>query len=660
MTHTNNVIDTPLTRYVFPVLLMMATPATPKPEATEFLNDFEEELSCHVCLGPYSQPRLLPCFHVFCLSCLERLPTKMEDGHRVLHCPSCRQPTQLPDKGPEGLTTAFHINNLMELFQTVKKVLGEGNQASCDNCNKAVSPCAFCKQCDKLLCQECVDLHAGWGAFQSHEIISKDKIRTDAIKRVPLKKREVAKCTDHDKSMKIFCETCQMLICRDCTVRIHKDHVYDLVSDRIKNRQDQILEKLKVVKEHAATITGIVNEVSVKEENMIKESEMIKFMITSTMQQICKKIEASSKELVAQVDALLQAKLEDMREQKKEANIILSQLTNCQHYVEEEIRIASPEEIVSAAKEMEERISAVSRTVKMESLKPKESPPIKFISYEDRFLQQIGKIVVDIPLKGLYGLNGPSAIAVGKDGRIYVTESNANRVTVFNQDGKKLSHFGTDVGMSEPRGIALTESRVYVATKHSHSVFVFSHEGVPIGVIGQRGKGPLQFFYPYNVYIDVEGFIYISDQHNCRVQILNPDHTVRCIFGSKGNGPGQFTYPMGIAVDSEGFVYVCDNNNSRVQVFTKKGAFVRELGQGILVDPRNIFISPDNLVHVTDVRKCKVLVFSTNGDHLKSYGTGKGKGPRELTTPRGVAVLNTGHVLVCDRSKNEVVVFNDY
>ena len=55
-----------------------------------------------------------------------------------------------------------------------------------------------------------------------------------------------------------------------------------------------------------------------------------------------------------------------------------------------------------------------------------------------------------------------------------------------------------------------------------------------------------------------------------------------------------------------------------------------------------------------------MLVFSTNNDHLKSYGTGKGKGPRELTTPRGVAVLNTGHVLVCDRSKNEVVVFNDY
>ena len=39
------------------------------------------------------------------------------------------------------------------------------------------------------------------------------------------------KCFTRNEPLKIFCGTCEELICHDCTVRIHRDHDYDLISD---------------------------------------------------------------------------------------------------------------------------------------------------------------------------------------------------------------------------------------------------------------------------------------------------------------------------------------------------------------------------------------------------------------------------------------------
>ena len=41
-----------------------------------FKKDFDEELSCSVCLDQYTNPKMLPCHHSFCLKCIEQLPVE--------------------------------------------------------------------------------------------------------------------------------------------------------------------------------------------------------------------------------------------------------------------------------------------------------------------------------------------------------------------------------------------------------------------------------------------------------------------------------------------------------------------------------------------------------------------------------------------------------
>ena len=48
-----------------------------------------------------------------------------------MECPSCRHPTQLSERGVAALPTAFHINNLLEIDQLLKKTHTADNEDGC-------------------------------------------------------------------------------------------------------------------------------------------------------------------------------------------------------------------------------------------------------------------------------------------------------------------------------------------------------------------------------------------------------------------------------------------------------------------------------------------------------------------------------------------------
>ena len=74
-----------------------------------------DQLNCAVCLERFADPRTLPCHHSFCLRCLRGAPQEQEEGCVLIKCPTCREPSQLPEGGTDQLPTAFLINNLLEL-----------------------------------------------------------------------------------------------------------------------------------------------------------------------------------------------------------------------------------------------------------------------------------------------------------------------------------------------------------------------------------------------------------------------------------------------------------------------------------------------------------------------------------------------------------------
>ena len=339
------------------------------------LKKLEEQLTCAICLDIYTNPKTLPCLHSFCQQCLEGLPLDPQGDNYFISCPTCRHCTQLPQPiGVADFPAAFLINNLKEVYNLMTKVSGH-QQVSCDNCT-AINATGYCKECAKFLCQECIDSHQKFTAVIDHKITSLDEVITSASKLVPEKLRK--KCSNHNKPLEIFCRTCEELICHDCIVHIHRDHDYDLVSDCYPKYCQNLETSLKSVSEQVTAITDVLTALTDRENEIREQGEAVKEEIHVMVEEMIDVLRQSERHLTREVDTVTDNKLQVLSEQKKSAENKLSQLKDCQEFMEQSLKIGIPQEVVTSTKQMMERMSHMTEQVNIEEFNPREKANLHF------------------------------------------------------------------------------------------------------------------------------------------------------------------------------------------------------------------------------------------------------------------------------------------
>ncbi|HEX8968966.1 MAG TPA: flippase activity-associated protein Agl23, partial [Chloroflexota bacterium] len=197
--------------------------------------------------------------------------------------------------------------------------------------------------------------------------------------------------------------------------------------------------------------------------------------------------------------------------------------------------------------------------------------------------QPDGTIVYGKTAEGQAALSDPKNVAVGPDGRLYVVEGKAARVTVFNPDGTIAAGWGGpgqgDGQFQEPWGIAVAPNgNVYVADTWNHRVQYFDPNGAFLGKWGKLGdaKGsvttdPGTFWGPRAIAISPAGEVFVTDTGNKRVQVFGLDGSFKRMFGGSGSAPGQFNEQVGLTLDARGNVWVADAWNNRIQELSPNG-----------------------------------------------------------------------------------------
>lgn len=209
----------------------------------------EDLLKCAICMERYEQPKILPCFHTFCESCLELYAKKK--GGSSFPCPSCRSNVELPkDGGVSALPTNFYVGNLNDKLMRLEELQSrteEEKEVACDEChNSEVRIDQICEKCENVFCDECADDHSRWSFFNGHSVMTinefKRKIRRKSLQR-PDKEPEMEMCPTHPKDQAgLFCDTCKTVICFRCTEENHSrpDHDYKSLETQI-TRTKQLL-----------------------------------------------------------------------------------------------------------------------------------------------------------------------------------------------------------------------------------------------------------------------------------------------------------------------------------------------------------------------------------------------------------------------------------
>ena len=117
-------------------------------------------IKCPVCRKPYNQPKLLPCCHSFCESCLQTSLKNSDIGPgQPFLCPLCHMECVIPKRGAAAFQDNFLLSTLGD-FRKRKSVPTRPRCQGCDPGNDAPPPAvAKCIECDDWLCHVCVDMH---------------------------------------------------------------------------------------------------------------------------------------------------------------------------------------------------------------------------------------------------------------------------------------------------------------------------------------------------------------------------------------------------------------------------------------------------------------------------------------------------------------------
>ena len=167
---------------------------------------------------------------------------------------------------------------------------------------------------------------------------------------------------------------------------------------------------------------------------------------------------------------------------------------------------------------------------------------------------------------------GPRGVAVGPNGRVYVTDTGNKRVQVFEPDGKFASQWGgggvLDGYLDEPVGIAISPGgEVYVADTWNRRVQVFNSNGTYLRqwpIVGWDTGLPDE--KPY-LAVDNNEYVYVTDPGHYRVLVFDSLGNYVLSFGRYGFDERSFALPGGIAVAQDGTIYVTDAAGGRALVF---------------------------------------------------------------------------------------------
>jgi len=198
-------------------------------------------------------------------------------------------------------------------------------------------------------------------------------------------------------------------------------------------------------------------------------------------------------------------------------------------------------------------------------------------------------------------IQNPCHLVVDSEGTLFVADTGNHRIRRVTSDGVITTVAGTgeegysgDGGpaikaqLAAPAAIAIDrEGNLYIADFINHRIRRLSKDGIITSIAGTgepeyNGDGgsalECAIGEPCGVAADESGYVYIGDQVNCRIRVVTPSGIMHTVAGtgvegySGDGGPAEsalMSNPDIIALDREGDLYVPDYSNAVVRKLTR-------------------------------------------------------------------------------------------
>ena len=646
------------------------------------LHNLHEEISCSVCMSPFTEPKILPCFHTFCLHCLNKLQ-RTSGKHGEITCPECRRKYQVPGSGyPKDLPTNFRMNSLLDVMAIQKcNVAG----VKCGNCEKTSAQSFYCFKCCAFWCDDCIAAHNIIRANKDHRVLAIKDFHDQDIENVLRRPVFCQKEHHENKKLKFFCKDCEVAICNTCVVTLHEGHVKVPLQDAANERKLSLESVLESQKEKALRKRNMITRLQSECDEIKEQVACVKKGAQNLVDNLMRVIEAKKREIFKEVEVKAQQSIERLVEQQSDVENELQLIETSIEKTETFLKRSPNAEIVHFNTLFQAEVTGEAELVDCDR-----KDLCHFLFFANKSLTAKANSEGVGSLKQIISQTkssnstaegkGITDVTVGLEAQFVLTTRNAEdeqcyqqcdivTVEIRNDDGREcateaqvqdnkdgsynISYFAKEAGTCQ--------TSVMVNGEHvsgsPFTVQVKPRKYKPVLSFGGKGLSSGMFNRPCGVSVNEHNEIAVTDFNNNRVQIFSSEGTHLRSFGRRGSHGGEFNDPSGIAYLNNGNIVVADSSNNRLQIFTGRGEYLTQIGSKGNLDhqfnyPFGLSADSDGNIIVADSNNKLIKIFTPSGQFLRTFG-----GEDLMVVPYH-CIQKDQYFIVSDCGDDSIKVFN--
>ena len=317
------------------------------------LDDITE---CPICTEVYTDPRVLPCVHTYCLKCIEAWSKDKQPGDK-LACPLCRKEFTLPSNGVSDLPKNFFVANFLQMKELSSV---ESKTSRCEACSGGEESesevqnvaSVYCVECQVKLCHNCERAHKMLKLTRSHKLFDiGDKVSVETLYKL----MPPSYCDQHkDESVKIYCFDCKSAICMMCYIELHNSHKCSDIN-KVDDFRKQMTSDVDNVAAGVEKCREMLEGLEKEKNKFVEQVTKIGIEISEKAEQLKQVIDDHKEKLMNELSSMKQKRMKEIESLREEIERQLLSMESYKKYVDEVRQKGTACDIARAASGLHDR-----------------------------------------------------------------------------------------------------------------------------------------------------------------------------------------------------------------------------------------------------------------------------------------------------------------
>src|SRR6218665_2028585 len=365
----------------------------------EAQDQLQKLTECSICFKTFTDPRMLPCIHTFCLECLKETgkASKKKDGGN-LACPLCRNLFVIPTEGIYHLRKNFFMQHLIDVTTIIQ--VGQKSVVHCDICKayyegdeeKTKQAVMRCFECGDNFCDMCAKMHKLHKTSNSHSIVRIGSETGDDIRKM----QPTRSCAVHNQQpLNFYCADCKKIICVSCFVENHVSHICKDVTSVEKEFRQTIEMNASKISNFAEEMLSIGRKAEQRAREVLLRFAGTEEKIRQKNGELKEMIDSHTNSLLDQLSLAKQKHMKDSAIDKEEIERMHAIFKSAETYCTELSSKGSASDICDCVDEMVTRANELEKDHKKFIFRPYQKSEVFYkATYLGRLLSNSGNNIV--------------------------------------------------------------------------------------------------------------------------------------------------------------------------------------------------------------------------------------------------------------------------